>query len=805
MDIAQALMSVENRLHGSESSLDKRKDENENKSKVASKPRNKRRANNNTNSQKVELGLRAKLTEQCMRGTSECMVCLDKVRQHQATWDCSNCYQIFHLGCIKKWAKSATVEQSWRCPGCQVVVETLPRDYRCFCRKVVNPEWNRNDGTVPHSCGEVCGKPLSSGACPHTCLDLCHPGPCDTCSATVNKTCPCGGTSKRVKCEVDLVCDQICEKMLNCGQHSCTRSCHQGDCDPCEILLTIGCYCGQSKKEVICGPDTFPDTQFTCDLTCNKTLDCGNHTCKDSCHPGPCSPCPLTPEKVTHCPCGKISLATLIEQGDAKERLSCTDPIATCKSICDKLLSCGPPSSPHSCKSTCHTGTCPTCPLTTKVRCRCGGMDQVIPCSELTTRADDARCDRRCQKKRSCGRHKCGEACCIRVEHPCPIICNKLLSCKLHRCQETCHTGNCKTCINVSFNELTCHCGASVIYPPVPCGTRPPECREVCRRHHSCDHPVTHSCHSEETCPPCVTLTTKWCYGGHEQRKNVPCYVDGVSCGKPCGKQLKCGKHQCDKICHEGPCADVCTQPCMVPKPCGHCCGAPCHEGPCPDVTCSARVTIICECGRRQTTIACSDNSFSKMTTSLLASQMADIRAGNSVDLAELAKKSRKLECNEECHKVARNARFAEALGLDNAELSSKIIPRYSDFMKDWFKKDPDFCSMVHTKLLELVNLSKESKHKSRSYSFAVMNRDKRQFVHEYSDHFGCESQSYDAEPKRNVVVTAVKEKCSIPSVSLQEAAGRQKKAPTPLSEVSSESQPTFTTLTKSDNKIDWF
>ena len=34
------------------------------------------------------------------------------------------------------------------------------------------------------------------------------------------------------------------------------------------------------------------------------------------------------------------------------------------------------------------------------------------------------------------------------------------------------------------------------------------------------------------------------------------------------------------------------------------------------------------------------------------------------------------------------------------------------------------------------------------------MNRDKRQFVHELSDHFGIESESYDAEPKRNVVAT---------------------------------------------------
>lgn len=39
------------------------------------------------------------------------------------------------------------------------------------------------------------------------------------------------------------------------------------------------------------------------------------------------------------------------------------------------------------------------------------------------------------------------------------------------------------------FDELTCHCGASVIYPPVPCGTRPPECTQTCARVHQCDHP----------------------------------------------------------------------------------------------------------------------------------------------------------------------------------------------------------------------------------------------------------------------------------------------------------------------------
>jgi len=39
------------------------------------------------------------------------------------------------------------------------------------------------------------------------------------------------------------------------------------------------------------------------------------------------------------------------------------------------------------------------------------------------------------------------------------------------------------------------------------------------------------------------------------------------------------------------------------------------------------------------------------------------------------------------------------------------------------------------------------------------MKYEKRKLIHEYSEHFGCESIAYDAEPNRNVVVTALKEK----------------------------------------------
>lgn len=39
------------------------------------------------------------------------------------------------------------------------------------------------------------------------------------------------------------------------------------------------------------------------------------------------------------------------------------------------------------------------------------------------------------------------------------------------------------------------------------------------------------------------------------------------------------------------------------------------------------------------------------------------------------------------------------------------------------------------------------------------MKYEKRKLIHEYSEHFGCESVAYDAEPNRNVVATALKEK----------------------------------------------
>lgn len=182
------------------------------------------------------------------------------------------------------------------------------------------------------------------------------------------------------------------------------------------------------------------------------------------------------------------------------------------------------------------------------------------------------------------------------------------------------------------------------------------------------------------------------------------------------------------------------------------------------------------------------------MHSGLLAAQIRDLNDGNTtITLNMNGKRPGKIDCNEECAKQERNRRVALALQIQNPDLSAKLATNYSEFLKEMAKKEPTFCALVHDKLTELVKLAKESKQKSRSHSFDYMNRDKRQFVHELSDHFGIDSESYDAEPKRNVVATAVKERAWLPSQSIMDVVLGVRKAPAPVRIALS--QPTFTTL----------
>jgi len=80
----------------------------------------------------------------------ECMICFNPIRPEQPTWSCSpteekeaqSCWNTFHLKCIHSWAEKSVkdVEEAWRargeekkgewrCPGCQLKREIVPRKY----------------------------------------------------------------------------------------------------------------------------------------------------------------------------------------------------------------------------------------------------------------------------------------------------------------------------------------------------------------------------------------------------------------------------------------------------------------------------------------------------------------------------------------------------------------------------------------------------------------------------------------------------------------------------------------------------
>jgi transcriptional repressor NF-X1 len=111
--------------------------------------------------------------------------------------------------------------------------------------------------------------------------------------------------------------------------------------------------------------------------------------------------------------------------------------------------------------------------------------------------------------------------------------------------------------------------------------------------------------------------------------------------------------------------------------------------------------------------------------------------------LGDFKKTTKTLECNDECKTLERNRRLDIAFKVINPTLATtpRFVPTYSDFTRNYYKKDSSFVNMVHEKLTDLVKLAKESKTAFRSYSFPSMNRDKRHVIHDMGELFGVETK----------------------------------------------------------------
>lgn len=514
----------------------------------------------------------------------ECAICTDDVLRTSHVWSCTVCWTVVHLKCAKRWygnqKKQDDLQSSepqreflWRCPGCNSKLVDDPGSYHCWCGKEINPS-PTSAALPPHSCGQTCSKPRAT--CPHPCSLQCHAGPCPPCGLVgPNQSCFCGKNASQKLCrETDYEngwsCQETCEDLLPCGEHLCSRPCHSGLCGECDVKVEARCYCGRVDKVIPCyerdelqqSYDTTKGTwfegSFKCDQLCKRPFDCGIHTCNETCHTQEELPshCPYSPDTVTHCPCGKTPLEELLDS----PRQSCEDDVPHCDRPCEKLLPCG-----HLCKAKCHVGDCGFCDETIDISCRCGRTTTKSMCHQGDLQ--HPLCMRTCQANLSCGRHKCGEHCCagerkaterqaarrknraaadvnsIEPEHICIKTCGRPLKCGSHDCQQICHRGPCGSCPEAVFHEISCNCGRTVLQPPQPCGTRPPECRFNCQRRPGCGHPaVDHHCHPDDiSCPKCPFLVDKWCACGKEKLHSQPCHLQEAHCGRPCGKKLKCG------------------------------------------------------------------------------------------------------------------------------------------------------------------------------------------------------------------------------------------------------------------------
>ena len=370
-------------------------------------------------------------------------------------------------------------------------------------------------------------------------------------------------------------CEKLCGVRLDCG-HACDMACHPTDefhlpgrCPKlcwkscpndhqCQKRCHYphGCFCARPVVKIIprCGHEQtvqcyVKPEDFTCQVKCEKTLNCG-HRCKNICGI-PCTPCEVKCTKAL--PCGHEKVMPCFK-----------DPIIfyfnnKCNSDCDKVLDCG-----HPCSKKC------------KDRCRCNTTIEVeLPCKHrglvlCPEKSYPPPCVMKCTRKLvDCG-HECPGLCyeeCSRYR--CEILVEKLLPCD-HK------------------QILPCHFDPRYI-----------RCHDMCQKKCNRGHPCRQRCHFGFPCKDCqvmVNMTIPACNHNVE----MPCHLDPAAlvCKKPCERVRTCGH----------PCRDVCgknceARPCMklVPKilPCGHTVTLACNKN-LQTYKCKANVVVELSCGHEK-------------------------------------------------------------------------------------------------------------------------------------------------------------------------------------------------------------
>ncbi|XP_009891810.1 PREDICTED: LOW QUALITY PROTEIN: NFX1-type zinc finger-containing protein 1 [Charadrius vociferus] len=281
-----------------------------------------------------------------------------------------------------------------------------PCEFRLSCGHVCTRACHPYDSEhKEYQCLKPCQKVLCADGhrCPRSCYE-----PCGPCMVKVEKTISKCGHLQMVPCSTpdsEFLCQEPCQKKLNCG-HTCNKFCGHFECTKwCPELVTVTLKCGHDQQ-VKCWitEEMKHEKPVECKMKCSAKLQCG-HVCSGSCH-------------------------TCFEGRFHKP----------CNSPCKRFLVCS-----HKCQQPCTT-ECPPCQLECQNHCihsrckkKCG--ESCFPCAEP--------CEWRCQH------YQCTNLCSEPCNRPrCNVPCTKLLRCG-HPCIGLCGEPCPKKCLVCDHEEVT--------------------------------------------------------------------------------------------------------------------------------------------------------------------------------------------------------------------------------------------------------------------------------------------------------------------------------------------------------------
>eukprot|EP01028_Stygiella_incarcerata_P003703 TRINITY_DN1770_c0_g1_i1.p1 TRINITY_DN1770_c0_g1~~TRINITY_DN1770_c0_g1_i1.p1 ORF type:complete len:1003 (-),score=191.10 TRINITY_DN1770_c0_g1_i1:2457-5135(-) len=655
------------------------------------------------------------------------------------------------------------------CPPCAALSPPI----LCFCGKT-SRRVGCSESQASFSCGGVCGKEYLH--CDHRCPRECHDGTCGRCNVLLTVHCFCGEEKRKVLCgslapefargaakgNGAYSCGRICGKSYELcdADHKCERSCHPSSCEkacPTHPSVVSTCHCGKVpllEPRLLC-TDPIP----SCGDICGRLLPCGVHTCGRVCHEGTCGDC-IDGKQVIKCRCGSARLelpcfvvsALKMRDGQKESLVSPTrendehgevsageDEDDDVVDENEEVIVSG-------------TGWSEELGSWKSVTVTLGVDYPLVSISPYL-------CDRPCGATMPCNRHKCSTICCpFRTKkkmHPkCTQVCGRALSCGNHTCEELCHKGPCPPCRHVIWEDVTCFCGRTVLHPPLPCGTKPPHCEELCQHPRECGHMPDHTCHFGP-CPPCNVLVDRMCIGGHSVIP-TPCHLPGMACHKRCGKLLPCSFHRCQKRCHAGSCIvdgeigcedelkearrikkEGCGSMCGKKMICGHSCRGKCHpQFPCDEDMCLVMVELRCFCHRKMEKMPCS-----------LAHKEYDPEVDADGFLVGLP-------CDRECTRISRERSLQEAFGIPVAATktaSGLVSVPPSDLIVDFIVERNDFVRKLEKLLQKLAQMPSNSP--KVAHHFNPMGPRKRHVIHELAAYYVLESVDMDHGPRRSVSV----------------------------------------------------